>query len=276
MATQKIAIEFSITEVSNKCLRQISETLKVIGSINNLLLNYTEQEFSPIEIDSLPIYIENPQELTISKEKILLWLFKKAFEQFISGLTDSLIEAYKFYEILSLSKDSEANSIYSYQEVQNRLAKINDDAHKFHFPILIEKIEQHINNTLLFKKEILSINKVRACLVHRNGIVTKYDTNSLYSLDLHYIDRVVLVEKDGEIIRLTKELKSIPFITNNIIIQNVAKCQKNMLNTSILINGDLFNGVANTCILFVEHLYSLLPIDPNNIVEKEEFKPAKE
>ena len=57
--------------------------------------------------------------------------------------------------------------------LQGELDAISLRAHKLHFPALIEDIEKMLAAALPLKEEILSINQVRNCLVHKNAIVAE-------------------------------------------------------------------------------------------------------
>ncbi|HCB51430.1 TPA: hypothetical protein DEP21_02535 [Patescibacteria group bacterium] len=57
-------------------------------------------------------------------------------------------------------------------------SKIRKEVSELHIPIMIKRIENHLVNPLVYKKQILSINKGRNCLVHRNGIVSEKDINN--------------------------------------------------------------------------------------------------
>lgn len=138
--------------------------------------------------DSFPLSINNQKPaLTINEQKIASfeWVIRKAFEDFINGLTKSLKEANKIIKTLILSEKPKYSM--TKEEIENGLRKINAEIESLHFPKLIEFIENYIGHPLPFREEIISINQIRNCLVHRDGLVSVKDVNNNNELELKWI-----------------------------------------------------------------------------------------
>ena len=79
-------------------------------------------------------------------------------------------------------------------------------ANKMHIPDMLEKIEPLLTKSWNYKKQILSINKGRNCLVHRGGLVTWKDINDERgkALNLEYVKAKIFYEKEDKEIEVKK------------------------------------------------------------------------
>ena len=182
---QEIKISFKLEEVANNFLiyqkRIIENVTFAYNSINS---NNSERKIH-LPTDGLPLFIDDykkPLTNNEIKENTLNWIFQKAFEEIIIGLTPSLIEAYKVLKVRDLSLT--INTYENTKALNQVLSRIDIEAQKMHFPVLIAKIEAYLGQTLVFREEILSINQVRNCLVHRQGFVSELDLNDKVSKTL--------------------------------------------------------------------------------------------
>lgn len=261
---EKIQIEIQITEVANRFLRQHRLTTEVITHIYHSILNNNSGSFQPLETDNFPVYITDPDDEfkpELSRDKSLIWLFKKAFEEFIVGLTESIIEAHKFSKIYTLSNLTRQKSIFSKEEIDEKILQINTRPQKLPFPTLISEIENELNISIPFKSEIISINQVRNCLVHRNGLVTNKDINDEVngSLKLSFQELIAMAEKNGQLQDIKWKDKEDGFKTNKIGFEVRPKEINFKKGEQVILNQNIFNGVSYTCILFTTNLLNILP-----------------
>lgn len=124
-------------------------------------------------------------ELTIeqSKTNFKNWILKKGFEDLISALTELLIS---FSFIIDLNEKIKANKTTTLQKFKELIFETNDDNSKKDFPKLIDKVSASLKEPLKYVEEVKSINRVRRCLVHRNGIVRPLDFNVENGLELKW------------------------------------------------------------------------------------------
>ncbi len=258
-----IQIEFRINEVSNAFFSQLQTLTESVTHLYHAVQHYSPTEFFPLQTDSFPIGFENKEfQPDAVRNNSLKWLFKKAFEEFIIGLTNSLIEAHKFAKYRELSINTEQNNwVMSKEEIEIAIEKINIKPLSMHFPVLIKEIEDLLGFTFQLRDEIISINQVRNCLIHGNGRVRLKDINNFdtNSLSLRYIDLVFYHEKEGEMVELTWEQKKEGFQTNRLGYKVLQKNIDFKLEQDIIMNQDIFNGVAYTCAAFVQYLQEKLP-----------------
>jgi len=256
----KVEIQFNTTNIL-KFINHISGVSNVVATIHHLSKSGELDSFPPLETDGLPIGFENEQgNIHVTCEDISNWIFLKAFEDLIVGLTQSLIEAYSLLKLHTLSERTAVQPITSQQEFETELKNISSKGPKLNFPTLIEEIEKMVGGTLSLREDILSINQVRNCLVHKNGLAPT-------PFSLSYIEMRMIVRKDGELIRLTKELKKSRFSADQLFMQNMPAKHEFVIGEKITMTADLFKDVTYTCILFVHELVLKLPL-PDEIKQQ--------
>lgn len=255
-------IDFEISEISNRALRQIKTTTDAVSFIFHASLNFHPNELSPLQTDSLPFNIEDPgvdNTPEAIKKRTMDWLFKKAFEEFILGLTESLIEAYKFVNFTALSITSRDIKKMTVEEIDAEIAIINSRPHKLHFPVLLDEVEKKLGIVLPLKKEILSINGIRNCLVHRNGLVSKLDLREEFSdcLQLHYLDLITFYKKGEYMVEMKWADKKDRLTTDALQFRETPKLIEFKTGERVSIDQNIFNGVAYTCTRFLQTLNHL-------------------
>lgn len=258
-------IDFQINEIMNKLMRQIKLTTDAATFLYHASINYTPKDFYPLQTDSLPIVIEDKSfdnSPDAVRQRSIDWIFKKAFEELIIGLTDSLIETYKFTKFLSLSSTTKEEHNLTLQEIEVRIKSIKTKPYKMNFPDLVKEIERETKAPLDLKVEIISINNLRNCLVHRNGIVTTLDTKNEpdHKLRLHYLDMMTFYEKESEMVEMKWEHKKNRLQTNAIQLAEASKTLEVNEGAHVLLDQNIFNGVAYTCITFSQKLYARIVI----------------
>jgi len=256
---EPIIVELQITDIFNKCMLHIKNVTEIITLINHSLQNSVINGIQPLEVDALPIAIEDlvsPASNISPKEKATTWLFKKAFEELIVGTTESLIDAHKACKLFALMNETKVKEIHQ-NDVNDKLRGILQKPSDLHFPTLITQIEQELNISLPFRNEILSINKVRNCLVHGNGIVRKKDVNNTSDncLTMFYIELIVKAKKDGELIEIKKEDKKYQFSADRVDIYTREKKLNFQIGENITIAATTFNNLSVTTILFIQSLF---------------------
>jgi hypothetical protein len=265
MDKNKLVITFDLSEVKNKFLLHLKDVLHCVTHVYHAIDKYEIDKFKPLPTDSFPVEILDNQTLLSpneQKEVIYNWLLTKAFEDLIIGLFKSLKEVYKYLRYFHLCQN---HSHLSEEELNLEFEKISVEVEKFHFPQFLNKIKDLTNMEIPFEEEILTINRVRNCLVHRHGIVGEKDFNSdSKDFKLKWISRNVYVMIDGKETRMTFELRKNGVKVNQINIKE-EKCERTFrLGEMISINLNEFNGIVCNCIDFTHRLFELMP-KPTNV-----------
>jgi hypothetical protein len=260
----KVKIDFQISDVETRFLRKMKESVESVTHIYNAIMNYSNRSFSPMSCDGLPFVIvdgEREADTDKLKDTTLQWLLRKAFEDNIAALNESLIEAYVYIKLFKLKEQSKFKPLKDENELYEKKKEIEGVAKKASFPVLIDGIKKEAGITLEFEDEIKSFNKVRICLVHRNGIVDELDLNNkeLECLELQYMECCTYVYIEGEWIKLTAENKKgmglrttkIPLNKAEQAILRFNKGERVEFNTTVL-NSVLFVARRFAYVLFAK------------------------
>lgn len=122
------------------------------------------------------------------------WLLQKGFEDLIKAVTLMLIDVNKILNIQTKLKDTKTWDEF--------IATINTPDYEpttKHFPELLDAVRPYLSDNLNLENEVKSINRVRRCLVHRNGLVSPVDFfkgETTLKLSWTYLKFVYL--KDGQ------------------------------------------------------------------------------
>lgn len=181
------------------------------------------------------------------------WLIKKGIEDLIKVLNLTLIETCN-YGVLYLSM----NSIKTVKDYNTILENERKSTRKLGIPQLIERIEGFLTDQLLHKEKILSINKLRYCLAHRNGTITGVDINDKEKeiLKLEYSGFKLVRYEDGQEIEIDG-----PFETNetDVSVSFVEKKRNFKIGETINFTYREFNEINLTFSLFGHDLTNKLP-----------------
>lgn len=257
-------VEFNATGIV-KCISHISEVSNIVTAIYHSSNTIATNELFPMETDGLGFVFPNERDETaISSDMILDWVLRKAFEDFIVGLSQSLIEANRFLKLHDLSLRTKDEPIRGQEEMEKILSKIHTEPTRQSVPDLIRTVEEQLSIQLPLKDEILSVNQVRNCLVHRAGIVTDKDTRTT-SLILKYLDLVMYVQHSGgQVDVLTTEIKKRNLIIEHIRFNPVIKVVEFPIGEKIKVDANMFKSVTYTVVNFIHQLVQQMPI-PDDI-----------
>lgn len=254
-ADGRIEVKFECRRLL-KFIHHISEVNNIATAIYHLAKTGDLENINPLVTDGLPFaFVDEYGHSKATAEQIFNWVFKKAFEDFIVGLTQSLIESYILLRTAALSSSYSSTIHPDVSILQNELDSIPRKAHKLHFPVLIDEIEKMFGGQLSLKEEILSINQVRNYLVHKNGTVTEPP-----DLTLKFLIMKMKVQKDGQMVELSKDLKTERFRAEKLEAQKEKGFLVFKTGDRLIMTPDIFKDVTYTCILFINELICKLPL----------------
>jgi hypothetical protein len=258
---ERFDIEFRVSEVKNKALCKFRDTTECITALLHSLDNYDFETNNPLKTHGFPFVI--PRDIPLTKEErrqnCTDWIFRKAFEDIIVGITETLIEMYRCLYLYKLAADSKQKPVKSEEELFEEIKKINEAPKRMHLPVLIDRIQQLLASPVLLTKEILSVNKIRNCLVHRNTIVDKNDVDENGFLTLYYWDMDWFAIIEGQTHSITWQLKEKGFQPQSVYYNDVDRKLQFSEGMHVSFDVNVFNAVMYTCVLFVEQLYLMLP-----------------
>jgi len=184
-----------------------------------------------------------------SKENFKEWVLKKGFGDLIIALTELLIS---FSSIIDIENKVNRKGKGTINEFVNLIFEPNYSNSKKSFPALIEKIEKVIGKPLVYKAEIISINQIRRCLEHRNGIVRPTDFNTENGIKLKWLYYEVFTKRNGKL----KPFKKFDKINNEtkLIFNDIHKSVFFKNSEQIKISFSEFNELAHFCQTFGKEL----------------------
>lgn len=262
MEDERIEIKFELAEVTNKFLLHLKDTTDSITHIYYAIDKSEIDIHKPLPTDSFPITItDNKPKPTIEEQKqlTLRWTLTKAFEEFINGLTKSFKETYKYLRIYTLSQEPKYSR--TREGLEAELQKIEIEIEKLHFPDFVDKIEKLLDKPLPLREEILSINQVRNCLVHRHGTVGEKDIKNSPTNDLRlkWNSLKFLTKINGQLTEITYEMRKDGMTAYGLTIQTIRNEKIFKLGDKIFFDINEFNGIAYTCATFASGLFPLMP-----------------
>ena len=262
MEDEKIELKFELADVYNKFLFHLKETIDSLTHIYYAIDKLEIDIHKPLPTDSFPIIVnDNKTKSTIDEQKqiTLNWTLAKAFEDLINGLTKSFKETYRYLKIYSLYKASPL--IMNRNEFEKELHKVEMEIEKLHFPDFIERIENHLSLLLPLKEEILSINKIRNCLIHRYGVVEQIDIKNSLNNDLllKWTSLKFWTTVDGMQTEITYDFRKDGIIISDLNCDAIKNERIFKLKDKISLDINEFNGIAYTCATFAKNLFQLIP-----------------
>lgn len=256
-----VKIDINLSEIVNKFYLHLKDLKEIFSHIYYSILISDYKGHIPLPTKALPIYInDNLPPLSEEEYKVrtMKWLLRKSLEDLVAGLNKSLVEAFSYVKFLELNSTNPFPG--TKDDIIREIEKINDDAARADFPRLINQIEVGLKKTLKYKDEVISINKLRKCLVHGGGVVRKNDTGTNKSvLTLKYISQINFTEIDGERIILDYDKRASGITVSNFNMLFKSKERTFQIGEEISLEIDDFNEISFTCIQFVSSLLNEMP-----------------
>lgn len=107
------------------------------------------------------------------------WLLSKGFQEISRGVRESLEEALVYIEVLKLGSFRT-----TWGEFERQWSEVRRRANRLNLPDLLASLADGLHTPLTFAGEFQSLQKVRNCLEHRNGLVTAIDAGPDNALHL--------------------------------------------------------------------------------------------
>lgn len=250
--------KFQVSDILNKCSIKVAEVVSIVTYLDHSTEAYNPEEFTPLLMDTLPTIVKHPEYGNIIPKKIARnWIYTSAIVDIVSGIQESLISTYQCIKFQEFADYTRITPGLQRTDVENKLNAIVKKSKKLHLPKLIEEIEKHISIGFPHKKELISINAVRNCIIHNEAIVTEKNINAPHSntLNLFYKDPVTYLMVDNKRVRLCEEMKRKPIVTQAIELELQNKCIEYRLQQKLNFDANMFNGIVFTCKQIVDILF---------------------
>lgn len=273
-AAEKMIIDVQPDEVLNKFIRQYRVAAQSLRYAHAAIRQNSLDELPMLDVDGLAFNVEDQQEQPDSAKQISetdAWLLRSAFIDTISALNESLLVACRILRLHRRAKASSQQPFATKKDAERFLDRIDEELMRKHIPDLMDEIRQEVDQPLPLFDAIASLNKVRNCLVHRNGIVGRKDVNDSDTqvLRFSFLQHQIYVLVNGVEHRLTRALKEQKPIIHALKTEHWDAHVVYGRGTPITLTTDLYNDTFFTCYAFLHHLrlliYKVIDVTPEHI-----------
>lgn len=191
------------------------------------------------------------------------WLLAKGFQDLARGVRQSLEEAAVYINLLS----SGPLKIRSSATLEEIIEPIRDPIEKLNFPDLMSRVNAGLTARLDFEVEFRSMQRVRNCLEHREGVVRRRDLDAGTStLTLSFPRLKVFYMRGEEEVELARDERvdaqdGQPDV--QILARIVPRSKTYALGDRVTFTTDEFTEIARACSFFGRELAEKLPSAPN-------------
>ncbi|MCV2438184.1 hypothetical protein [Paucibacter sp. DJ2R-2] len=189
MSQDKLVINLDFDSSRGHFLRAIQHQLDIVT-----LLIAGAERVSAEEAQPQGIHNFSPAHGTeLSHEEArsagLAWLNTSFLRDSIEATDQFLGRCLSFCNAIRIAGKGNASA----DELEQILRLAPQRHHKMHFPKKLEELEQKYGVRPEFTAHVLSLNKVRTCLVHRLGKVSRLDTNSEDRLVAKWVTSIMVL-----------------------------------------------------------------------------------
>jgi hypothetical protein len=246
------AVMTPIQRSARECTENIMFGLKSIEAITSLPEELVEEDVF------FQVRQGYPTDFDTQKRNYKEWLLKKGFNDLMEGIKYSVAEASYYISICNLAPEGHVKT--SIKEIREFLRKKRRESLKMHLPESLREVNKYLSGPLVFENDILSLNQIRNCLVHRSGVVTDIDIKEHGddSLIAQWRRVKLFYKVDEEEIELTKghEVK----VENAQVLYKLEKREKRFpVGSNVIFDYLDFNELIMTCYHFGYDLVNKLP-----------------
>ncbi len=154
---------------------QLQYLSDVLRFSNTAVDNVKEQNYND-DSAFLRFDTADNQKLSYDKAKAEFqeWCLRNSFRDSVETISIFLEECHLVCALLDARKNCRID-VEDYNQIVSEKQK---RFHKLNFPAKIERLHEKFSVSSSLEKHVLSLNKVRNCLVHRTGIVGQQDLNA--------------------------------------------------------------------------------------------------
>lgn len=259
MDSGALKIDLAPDQVLNIFLRQLRVAAWSLRHTHAAIRRQPAESLPMLDVEGLAFMVEDTALVATPADRLREtedWLLRAAFIDLITGLNRSLIEGCRIIRIYKMAKASERTFFKSREVLEVHLAGVKAELMKNSIPALIRELQEQIERPLPLKDEISSVNQVRNCLIHGNGIVGRQHLNNKEEnvLRLVFIQNEVYVKVNGMQVKVDRALKDQGTMVEGLRTEHHNVSIDYKLEESIILSTDLFNNVAFTCYLFLSEL----------------------
>ena len=180
------------------------------------------------------------------------WLLPKGFQDLARGIRQTLEEAYLYNGMVARAGELRWGELQAVQQ------ELREAAGKMQFPQLLDEVSKALTSPLHYERELLSLQDVRNCLEHRDGIVQERDVNRVTRmLHLRLPRGRLFYEDQGRQIELgrgSQVEKDTAVMVDVVVAERAFK-----LGERVTFNADEFHDIGFGCLAIAQELVNRLP-----------------
>lgn len=181
------------------------------------------------------------------------WILAKGFHDLSRGLRLSLEGAYLWIELLKHEGKQIPNG-----DFEALATKLKIEANKLYFPQLLQAVNGGLQSNLMWDTQFHSLQKVRNCLEHRNGIVAAgIDTGQSDTIQLSFPRFMVFAKTEsGEVEALPGTLFD---ASDQLMFRLTTRERAYRVGERIDFSAEEFGEIAMACWIMAQDIASRLP-----------------
>lgn len=186
------------------------------------------------------------------------WLVAKGFQEYARGVRATLEEAYFYNALIVRARDSNPGTTNDWDAFQVEMNKIRTKGGNLGFPALMREVSKNLTSPLNFENEFLSLQKVRNCIEHRQGMVGLEDVDEkTNTLKLSFPRLKITTESEGK----ETEIGIGSFVEKDSVlkIQFASELREFKLAEKVIITAQDFADIGWGCWAFADELGKKLP-----------------
>jgi hypothetical protein len=167
-----IEVTLNSAGVLYPALRAIRQTVDVVTFCLNAIEQGDLSGWPQTDLMRFDLRFDDEVSAEQRKAAYAHWLLSKGFQDLARGIRQMLEEAYFYNGIVA-----RAGQLRAWAELQAAQQELREAATNKNFPQLLEEINKELTSPLHYERELLSLQAVRNCLEHRDGIVQERDVD---------------------------------------------------------------------------------------------------
>jgi hypothetical protein len=250
---QQLRITLNASGVTGPALRAIQQSVETMSFY--LAAIESGDLSAPPHFDNSRFHLRFSGEMSPEQRKAMYtnWLLSKGFQELARGVREMLEEAFFYNSMIQT-----AEGLKTWGEFQGQMQEVRKRAGRASFPDLMRWVNSGLTSPLHFEREFLSLQKVRNCLEHRNGVVSEIDTHEeTKTLRLALPRLKMFVMQGGAEIEL--QIGHHVEADTRIGIRNVTDEWEFKLGERVTFNSEEFHDIGFGCWAFTSDLGSKLP-----------------
>jgi hypothetical protein len=181
------------------------------------------------------------------------WLLAKGFQDLARGTKLMLEEAYLYNGMVA-----RAGGLRTLAELQAAEQELRAAATNKKFPQLLDEVKKRLTSPLHYERELLSLQDVRNCLEHREGIVQERDVDpATHVLHLRWPRLRLFYDDEGRRIELGRgsQVEKDTELMSDIVVEE----REFKLGERVTFKADEFHDIGFGCLAIAQDLVNRLP-----------------